>query len=59
MYTVSLPLHIPLSIAKLSTIAKELNCAKIAVAVKSDVLQVFAEDESASVQVSRWTIAAI
>lgn len=51
-YTVPLPPNIPLTIDNLGQIAKELDFAKIASAVKEDTLQVFAEDESASVQVS-------
>jgi urate oxidase len=40
-----------LSIDNLGQIAKEIDFAKIATAVKKDTLEVFATDESASVQV--------
>jgi len=51
-YTIPLPPNIPLSIDNLGQIAKEVDFAKISAAVKQDTLEVFAEDESASVQVS-------
>jgi urate oxidase len=50
-YTIPLPPNIPLSIENLGQIAKEIDFAKVATSVKKDTLEVFAEDESASVQV--------
>lgn len=50
-YTIPLPPNTPLSIDNLGQIAKEIDFAKIATAVKKDTLEVFATDESASVQV--------
>ncbi len=52
MYTVPLPPNTPLTIGNLPSIAKELDFAKIAASVRSNVLEVFAVDESASVQES-------
>ena len=50
-YTIPLPPNIPLSIDNLPAIAREIEFGKIAIAVKTDVLETFAVDESASVQV--------
>jgi urate oxidase len=50
MYTLPLPPNIPLSLDNLPAIAKELDFGKIAETVRTDTLEVFAEDESASVQ---------
>jgi urate oxidase len=52
LYTIPLPPNTPLSIDNLGKIASEIDFAKVATAVKQDTLEVFAEDESASVQVS-------
>ena len=51
-YNVPLPPNTPLSIANLPAIAKELDFPKMAATVRKDILEVFATDESASVQVS-------
>ncbi|ORY33400.1 uricase [Naematelia encephala] len=53
-YTVPLPPNIPLSIDNLGAIDKELDFAKIATESKNDVLEVFATDESASVQATLY-----
>lgn len=50
-YKVPLPPNTPLSIGNLSNIANKLEFGKIAEKTKTDVLEVFAQDESASVQV--------
>jgi urate oxidase len=52
-YTIPLPPNTPLTIDELPGIAEKLDFPKIADAVKTDVLEVFAQDESASVQVSQ------
>lgn len=56
-YTVPLPPNTPLTIDNLGSIAKELDFAKIADTVKSDTLEVFATDESASVQATMYNSA--
>ena len=56
-YAVPLPPNTPLSIDNLGSIAKELDFSKIAENVKSDTLEVFATDESASVQATMYNSA--
>lgn len=53
-YTVPLPPNIPLSIDNLGKIAKELDFADIATKVRKNILEVFATDESASVQATLY-----
>ena len=50
-YTVDLPPNTILSIDNLDSIGKDIGFSKIAQTVRQDTLEVFAEDESASVQV--------
>ena len=57
MYTIALPPNTPLTIDNLPEIAKELDFPKIAETVLSDTLEVFAEDESASVQATQYNTA--
>ena len=56
-YSLSLPPNVPLTIDNLDEIAKEMDFPKIADAVKQDTLEVFAEDESASVQATMYNTA--
>ena len=49
-YDLTLPPNIPLTIDNVPKIAKEMDFAGIATKVKTDVMTIFAEDESASVQ---------
>nr|ODN92502.1 urate oxidase [Cryptococcus depauperatus CBS 7841] len=52
--TLSLPPNIPLTIANLDAIAKELNLPRIKENIRKDVLDTFATDESASVQATLY-----
>ncbi|WVO18560.1 urate oxidase [Cryptococcus depauperatus] len=52
--TLSLPPNIPLTIANLDTIAKELDLPRIKENIRKDVLDTFATDESASVQATLY-----
>jgi urate oxidase len=53
-YNIPLPPNIPLTIDNLPKIAKELDFPKIASNVRENVLEVFATDESASVQATLY-----
>ncbi|WVW86210.1 urate oxidase [Kwoniella bestiolae CBS 10118] len=52
--SISLPPNIPLTIDNLGEIAKELNFPKLTGQITKDVLETFAEDESASVQATMY-----
>lgn len=53
-YTVPLPPNTPLTIDNLKSISEEIDFPKMATTVRSDVLEVFATDESASVQATQY-----
>lgn len=53
-YTIPLPPNLPLSIDNIPLIAKELNFPEIADKVRQDTIEVFATDESASVQATLY-----
>jgi len=53
-YTVNLPPNLPLSVENLPAIAKQLNFPSMQGTVRTDILEVFAEDESASVQATLY-----
>jgi urate oxidase len=53
-YTVNLPPNLPLSVDNLEAITKELKFPEIQDTVRTDILEVFAEDESASVQATLY-----
>ncbi|KAL7418385.1 hypothetical protein Q5752_006843 [Cryptotrichosporon argae] len=57
MYTVPLPPNAPVTIDAIPAIAAELNFADIAAKVRRDTLEVFATDESASVQATMYNTA--
>ncbi|WWC94923.1 urate oxidase [Kwoniella sp. B9012] len=52
--TITLPPNTPLTIDNLSDIAKELDFPKLTSQIRKDVLETFAEDESASVQATMY-----
>jgi urate oxidase len=53
-YNVTLPPNLPLSVENLPAIAKQLNFPSMQETVRTDILEVFAEDESASVQATLY-----
>lgn len=53
-FDITLPPNLPLSTENLSAIAKELDFPKIKETFRTDILEVFAEDESASVQATLY-----
>ena len=53
-YTVTLPPNLPLSVDNLEAIANELKFPDMQETVRTDILEVFAEDESASVQATLY-----
>ncbi|ORX40531.1 hypothetical protein BD324DRAFT_6254 [Kockovaella imperatae] len=56
-YTVDLPPNVSLSIDNLPEIGKDIGFTKIAQLVRQNTLEVFAEDESASVQATMYNTA--
>ena len=53
-YDITLPPNLPLSVDNLPAIAKQLNFPSMQETVRTDILEVFAEDESASVQATLY-----
>jgi urate oxidase len=53
-YNITLPPNVPLSVENLPAIAKQLNFPSMQETVRTDILEVFAEDESASVQATLY-----
>lgn len=57
MYKIPLPPNTPVKIESIGEIAKQLNFAETAKKVRQTTLEVFAEDESASVQATMYNTA--
>ena len=53
-YLVNLPPNLPISKDNLPAIVKQLNFPSMQETVRTDILEVFAEDESASVQATLY-----
>lgn len=57
MYTLALPPNIPLTIDNIPQIVSEINFLDVAKTVKATTLEIFATDESASVQATMYNTA--